>query len=102
MCVLPEHPSKNLDLFHQAQLATVLKTCYEAPTMAEAGRRLFSVSRQQLKSPNDSDRLRKYLLKFELTWRDVRKTKQVNPPPKEQAPPPPHFEPHTFQPAIRP
>lgn len=102
LCVLPEPLSKNLDLFDQAQLAAVLKTCHEAPTMAEAGRRLFSVSRQQLKSPNDSDRLRKYLLKFGLTWRDVRKTKQVNPPPKEQAPSSPHFEPHTFQPAIRP
>jgi len=70
---LPEHISQKLDLFNKAQLATVLQVCREAPTMAEAGRRLFSVSRQHLKSPNDCDRLRKYLLKFGLTWREVRK-----------------------------
>lgn len=70
---LPEHLKDQLDLFDRAQLAAVLQVCQEAPSMAEAGRRLFSVSRQQLKSPNDSDRLRKYLLKFGLTWKSVRK-----------------------------
>lgn len=70
---LPEQLEDRLDLFDQAQLVTVLKACREAPSMAEAGRRLFSISRQQLKSPNDSDRLRKYLLKFGLTWKCVRR-----------------------------
>lgn len=70
---LPAHLNNQLDLFDQAQLATVLQVCRETPSMAEAGRRLFSISRQQLKSPNDSDRLRKYLLKFGLTWKGIRR-----------------------------
>jgi transcriptional regulatory protein RtcR len=32
---------------------------------------LFSVSRQQRVKSNDSDRLRKYLQKFELSWADI-------------------------------
>jgi transcriptional regulatory protein RtcR len=36
--------------------------------MAEAGRILFAVSRTAKKSANDADRLRKYLLRFELEW----------------------------------
>ena len=39
--------------------------------MADAGRRLFSVSREQRQSTNDSDRVKKYLAKFSLNWDDV-------------------------------
>jgi transcriptional regulatory protein RtcR len=38
----------------------------------EAGRELFSVSREQKRHVNDSDRLRKYLTKFDLSWKQVK------------------------------
>lgn len=62
---------RNLDLFDQAQLAAVLEVCQRSPTMAAAGRELFAVSREQRSSTNDSDRVRKYLSKFNLTWQDI-------------------------------
>jgi sigma54-dependent transcription regulator len=34
----------------------------------DAGRTLFSVSRQRRTTSNDADRLRKYLARFGLTW----------------------------------
>lgn len=34
-------------------------------------RRLFAVSRQAKKIPNDADRLRKYPAKFGLAWGDI-------------------------------
>ena len=39
--------------------------------MAEAGRALFNVSRNARATPNDSDRLRKYLARFGLSWADI-------------------------------
>lgn len=56
------------DLFEQCQLETVLQVCRASASLSEAGRRLFSVSRQQKKHPNDADRLRKYLARFQLSW----------------------------------
>lgn len=60
-----------LDLFDRVQLAAVLSVCRECRTMAEAGRRLFAVSRQARTSQNDSDRLKKYLTRFGLEWDDI-------------------------------
>ncbi len=57
-----------IDVFDQAQLIKVIEVCRSCRSMSEAGRRLFQVSRTQRKSTNDSDRLRKYLAKFGLTW----------------------------------
>ncbi len=56
----------DLDLFDQLQLAQVLKLCREHPSLASAGRALFNQSRSE--KTNDSDRLRKYLKKFGLSW----------------------------------
>ncbi|MFO1491576.1 MAG: RNA repair transcriptional activator RtcR [Kiritimatiellia bacterium] len=39
-----------------------------ADTLADAGRRLFAQSRLRKSSANDSDRLKKYLARFELDW----------------------------------
>ncbi len=36
-----------------------------------ADRQLFSVSRLSKSSPNDADRLRKYLARFGLNWSDI-------------------------------
>jgi transcriptional regulatory protein RtcR len=60
-------------LFDQKQLETVLEVCQHTSTLSEAGRHLFSVSRQHKKQPNDADRLRKYLMRFGLSWEDIQK-----------------------------
>ena len=60
-----------LDSFDQAQLATVLDVCRQSKSLSEAGRKLFSVSRLSKAQPNDADRLRKYLARFDLSWVDV-------------------------------
>jgi sigma54-dependent transcription regulator len=43
-----------------------------APRVAEAGRKLFAVSRQKKKVANDADRIRKYLASHGLEWGQVR------------------------------
>ena len=62
----------SLDLFDRLQLEAVINVCREHNTLAAAGRALYNVSREQLAKTNDSDRLRKYLQKYGLTWADVR------------------------------
>ena len=57
-----------LDLFDHAQLACVIGICRTSATLSEAGRRLFSVTRGKRKVTNDADRLKKYLIRFGLTW----------------------------------
>jgi transcriptional regulatory protein RtcR len=60
-----------IDRFERVQLEDVLRVCREARTLSEAGRRLFSVSRARRTTANDADRLRKYLARFGLSWRDL-------------------------------
>lgn len=61
----------NLDLFDRLQLAPVIQTVRSAPTLAQAGRTLFNISRQSKRSENDTDRLRKYLSRFGIDARRV-------------------------------
>ena len=68
---LPAERVATLDRFDRAQLAEVLRVCAIAPTLSEAGRMLFAVSRQRRTTANDADRLRKYLARFGLTWADI-------------------------------
>ena len=72
---LPSALTESLDQFDQGQLKEVLRVCFESSTMAEAGRRLFAVSRTKLKAPNDSDRIRKYLSRFGLNWNSIQNMK---------------------------
>ena len=60
-----------LDLFDRVQLAEVVTVCKNSKSLADAGRKLFAVSRLRKEKPNDADRLRKYLLRFGLSWQDV-------------------------------
>ncbi|KPJ91860.1 MAG: transcriptional regulator [Gammaproteobacteria bacterium SG8_11] len=69
--LLGEDYSDTIDLFTQTQLTHVVEVCRESKSLADAGRKLFSVSRQQRAKTNDSDRLRKYLQKFDLSWKDL-------------------------------
>ncbi|MEM8591277.1 MAG: RNA repair transcriptional activator RtcR [Pseudomonadota bacterium] len=57
-----------VDPFDRVQLAEVIRICRTSPSLSEAGRRLFSISRQRRKTVNDADRLKKYLARFGLEW----------------------------------
>ena len=60
-----------VDPFDRVQLEEVLRVCRGARSMSEAGRALFAVSRTRKTSSNDADRLRKYLARYDLEWKDV-------------------------------
>lgn len=57
---------EDMDLFDRLQLAQIIEVCKQCQNLSQAGRRLFAVSRTKKASKNDSDRLRKYLAKFNL------------------------------------
>jgi transcriptional regulatory protein RtcR len=69
--VLGADNTEKLDRFEKVQLADVLKVCQESKNMSEAGRKVFAVSRKSKRKANDSDRLRKYLAKFNIQWNDI-------------------------------
>ena len=66
--VLSQPQIDQLDLFDRVQLEEVLRVCKRSKSLSEAGRFLFASSRLTKQIPNDADRLRKYLARFELSW----------------------------------
>ena len=60
------------DEFDLCQLARVVEVCQSSKSRAEAGKKLFAVSRRQRNTTNDSDRLGKYLEKFGLTFQQCK------------------------------
>lgn len=66
--LLPADVVSKLDLFDRLQLEAVVRICQDSPSLSDAGRRLFDQSRLRRSVVNDADRLRKYLLKFGLSW----------------------------------
>lgn len=68
---LDEQTLADIDPFEAVQLAYVIEICKTHKNQAAAGRYLYANSRDKLKSPNDSDRLRKYLLKFGLRFDEL-------------------------------
>ncbi|PTY01576.1 transcriptional regulator [Verrucomicrobia bacterium LW23] len=62
---------ENLDSFDLAQLQHVIHVCRQSRTISDAGRALFAISRTRRRQPNDADRLRKYLIRFGLSWESV-------------------------------
>ena len=70
--VLSPDAREHIDPFDLAQLAEVVRVCQASPSLSEAGRRLFRVSRGKKAAPNDADRLRKYLARFGLDWKQLR------------------------------
>ena len=60
-----------LDLFDRLQLQAVLAVCRRSASLADGGRKLFAATRTKRSSVNDSDRLRKYLARFDLEWARV-------------------------------
>jgi transcriptional regulatory protein RtcR len=71
--VLSDEAKEKLDLFDQAQLAFVIRICRESATLSDAGRKLFAATRENRKTANDADRLRKYLARFDLDWQSVKR-----------------------------
>ncbi len=57
-----------LDLFDRCQLENVIRICSGSKSLSDAGRTLFSETRKTKAAPNDADRLRKYLARFNLDW----------------------------------
>lgn len=68
---LDEQILADIDPFDAVQLAYVIEICKTHKNQASAGRYLYANSRDKLKSPNDSDRLRKYLMKFGLRFDEL-------------------------------
>ena len=62
----------NIDYFDRLQLQTVVNICLASDSLSFAGRTLFDVSRTRRDVINDADRLRKYLLKFNLSWEKIK------------------------------
>ena len=68
---LDEDDIAMIDPFDAVQLAYVIEVCIHHKNQAAAGRYLYANSRDKLKNPNDSDRLRKYLMKFRLRFDEL-------------------------------
>lgn len=64
-------PSSQRDLFDSVQLEEVLAVCRNSKNRSEAGRKLFSCSRQKKKSADDTARLNKYLKTYSLSFEDT-------------------------------
>lgn len=69
---LGEEKLAELDGFDRVQLEHVVDVLRRTRSLSDAGRLLFSASRQQKTSANDADRLRKYLARFGLDWKSLR------------------------------
>ena len=69
--LIGEERTAALDRFEKVQLADVIRTCRTSRNIAQAGRILFAASRKRKARSNDSDRLRKYLSKYQIQWQDI-------------------------------
>lgn len=76
--LLGEGRAAELDRFELVQLAAVLRTCAEAPSLSAAGRLLFAQSLRGRQSRNDADRLRKYLARFGLSFDEVARARPAS------------------------
>jgi transcriptional regulatory protein RtcR len=66
------------DPFDILQLERVVRVCRISRSLADAGRVLYSASRERRRKLNDSDRLRKYLGGFDITWVMIRSLVEGN------------------------
>ena len=62
---------EQLDRFDRVQLAEVIRISRRHRSLSAAGRELFAASRTRRASTNDTDRLRKYLAKFDLDFATI-------------------------------
>jgi len=71
LSVMSQTELSKIDPFDLPSLANTIIVCRQSDNLSDAGRKLFSVSREKRKTQNDSDRLKKYLAKHGLTWADI-------------------------------
>ena len=69
--ILGEEATAKMDYYEQLKLASIIETCRHSNSMAEAGRKLFNVSREHKKSNNDSHRVKQFLDKYSLKFEDL-------------------------------
>jgi transcriptional regulatory protein RtcR len=62
-----------IDAFDRAQIEAVLLAIKTTDSMAAAGRQLFGASRLSKDKPNDSDRVRKFLTRWNLDYATVKR-----------------------------
>lgn len=62
---------QDLDTFDVIQLEEVLKICEQSKSLSDAGRTLFQSSREKKSIQNDSNRIKKYLERFDITWKMI-------------------------------
>ena len=70
--LLTAQQRSELDAFDAVQLAEVIRVCRTTNNLSAAGRVLFNASRQRKTTPNDADRLKKYLARFSLNWQSIK------------------------------
>ncbi len=74
MTLVGEKAAAEMDLYDQYQLLFIGEICRKSKNMADAGRKLFNVSRDNKKSRNDSHRLKQILHKYNLAFNDFDET----------------------------
>ncbi|MFC6981504.1 sigma 54-interacting transcriptional regulator [Microbulbifer taiwanensis] len=70
--VLGAGSSEEMDYYDQLKLAALIGVCRNSGSMAEAGRKLFHVSRQAKKSSNDSHRVKQLLGKYGIQFDELK------------------------------
>jgi transcriptional regulatory protein RtcR len=70
--LLTAQQRSELDAFDAVQLAEVIRICRITNNLSAAGRVLFNASRQRKTTPNDADRLKKYLARYGLNWQSIK------------------------------
>lgn len=65
-------PDARMDAYDEARAEAVLRAVKDTSSMAEAGRALFAVSREERKSVNDSHRVRVLLASWGLDYKQVK------------------------------
>ena len=63
-----------MDYYEQIKLAGVIKICQQSSSMAEAGRKLFNISRILKSSNNDSHRIKQILSRYDLDFKAIHNT----------------------------
>jgi transcriptional regulatory protein RtcR len=63
--------TEQLDYYDQIKLAGLIEVCRASRSMAEAGRKLFNISRTVKKSSNDSHRVKQLLDKYGLSFHEL-------------------------------
>jgi len=69
--ILGTGSSESIDYYEQLKLANLIQVCQESRSMAEAGRKLFNISRENKKSSNDSHRVKQLLEKYGISFEDI-------------------------------